>query len=110
MVCRKSLNLWCRAAGLSLLLTVDAASASAALGEGVSRPAANAASAPKASVLKSQNSNSGAVAAPNSAPYAVSEVTSENGTTVREFSRPDGVVFAVAWLCNAQCRTPKFGG
>lgn len=88
----KSVIAWSKVAGFGLLWAITSSTASAALGEGISGPAVNAAPAPRAIVLKSQNSTAGAAA-----PYAVSEVTSESGTTVKEFSRPDGVVFALAW-------------
>ena len=51
-----------------------------------------------ASVEADRVSMKGQLRAPRSAPgYSVQEITAANGTDVREFVSPSGVIFAVSW-------------
>lgn len=81
-----------RAAWLGMVLMMTTLDASATLGQRAFQSTA-AASAPQASSLKKLNSTLGTAATP----YEVVEVILENGTSVTEYSRADGLVFAVAW-------------
>ena len=78
-------------ASLSIFLLVSAVatSANAALGQSPSRLAGGS--------LPLNARALALVPAAKSALFAVQETQLENGTTVREYARPSGVVFAVAW-------------
>lgn len=80
------------AALLGVALVVSAVDASAALGQTPSWPA-SAGSASSTSATKRLNSTLSAPATT----YQVFEVQLENGITIKEYTRPDGVVFAVTW-------------
>jgi hypothetical protein len=89
-LCRSNYSV--TAALLSVALAISAADVNAALGQAPSWPA-SAASAAAASNTKKLNSTLSASAAV----YEVVEVQLENGITLKEYTRPDGVVFAVTW-------------
>ncbi len=77
---------------LGLLLAASAGGVMAALGKAPStRPAAST-STPAAGARMSA-----ATPAPRSSLYTLHEVQLENGTSVREYATPAGLVFAVAW-------------
>ena len=89
-----SLNFWfdtVRVLLLGLLLVANAGEVMATLGQAPSEfPAASSAPASGASLLA-------ATPTVQSSFYTLHEVQLENGTSVREYATPAGVVFAVTW-------------
>ena len=77
---------------LGLLLAVSAGAATATLGQSPSVAGAGAASA-AVPAAKIQAVTTGA----QSSLYTFHEVQLENGTSVREYATPAGIVFAVSW-------------
>ena len=80
------------AALLGVSLGMSAVGANAALGQAPSWPA-SAASVPAASAIKKLNSTVNTT----NAVYEVFDVQLENGIVITEYTRRDGVVFAVTW-------------
>ena len=77
---------------LGLVLVVSAGAATATLGQSPSVAGAGAASS-GVPVAKMQTVTPGA----QSSLYTLHEVQLENGTSVREYATPAGIVFAVSW-------------
>lgn len=77
---------------LSLVLAASAGQVLAALGQAPSTPPAASPSTPASGARKSA-----ALPVIRSSLYTLHEVQLENGTSVREYATPAGLVFAVAW-------------
>lgn len=77
---------------LSLLLAASAGEVLATLGQAPSTPSAASSSTPGSGARMSAASSS-----TRSSLYTLHEVQLENGTSVREYATPAGLVFAVAW-------------
>ena len=77
---------------LGVLLAAGAGEATATLGQAAATPAASSTAAPLAAARMLAT-----VPSARSSLYTLSEVKLENGTIVREYATPAGLVFAVAW-------------
>ncbi|WP_394756943.1 DUF2844 domain-containing protein [Rhodoferax sp.] len=77
---------------LGLLLAISAGAATATLGQSPSVSGAAAAS----SAVPAAKMQAVKPVAPSSL-YTLHEVQLENGTSVREYATPEGIVFAVSW-------------
>jgi hypothetical protein len=90
-----NLNFWfdtVRVMLLGLVLTISAGEVLATLGQAPSTPLEASSLTPSPSAKMSAASTS-----TRSSLYTLHEVQLENGTTVREYTTPAGLVFAVAW-------------
>jgi Protein of unknown function (DUF2844) len=82
---------------LPVFLTAVLALGAASLIDLAGRPAYAGLGATTASIEADRASMKGQVRGRSEAGYSVEEITAANGTVVREYLSPSGVVFAVSW-------------